>query len=212
MRVLVAGATGGTGRAATLLALTAGHRVTGVARRPERLGLDHPRLELVASDARDAAAMSAAVRGQDAVVSALGIGMRRHATDVYSAGTRAIVAAMVRHGVPRLIVQSSSALDPDPVAPNRSYRALMAVLHRVLAAPYADMRAMEEVVTSSSLAWTLVRAARLTDGALTGRVRVAAGTGLPDAWSISRADCARWMIDHLGAHPEMHGAVVSLAR
>ncbi|MEI2774870.1 MAG: NAD(P)H-binding protein [Tetrasphaera sp.] len=211
MRVLIAGASGGTGRAATLLALSAGHTVTAVARRPERLGLQQPRLALVAADARDPGTMSAVVRGHDAVVSTLGIGMRRHPTDVYSAGTRAIVAAMVEQGVSRLIVQSSSALDPRPVAPSHAYRALMALLHRVLAAPYADMRAMEDIVTSSPLAWTLVRAARLTDGGLTGQVRVGTDRGLPDAWSISRADCARWMVDHLDAAPETHRAVISLA-
>lgn len=210
MRLLVAGATGGTGRAATLLALSAGHDVTALARRPERLDVHHPRLRVVAADARDRDAVEHAVRGQDAVVSTLGIGMRRHPTDLYSVGTGAIVAAMQRHGVPRLVVQSSSALDPDPVAPTRAYRALMALLHRVLAAPYADMRVMEGIVTSSPLAWTLVRAARLTDGALTGRVRVGSDAGLPDAWSISRSDCARWMVDHL-AVAQTHRTVISLA-
>jgi uncharacterized protein YbjT (DUF2867 family) len=53
---------------------------------------------------------------------------------------------------------------------------------------------MEATIRSSGLDWTLVRAARLTDGRLTGRYRTAHGCKLPRAWSISRADVADCML------------------
>ncbi len=196
MRILVAGCTGGTGRAVTMLGLAAGHQVTALARRPERIDYAHPRLRLVAGDVRDPLLVAGAVRGQDAVVSTLGIGLRRHPTNVYSLGTQNLVKAMRREQVDRLVVQSSTALGNRP-GEGRVFRGAMAVLHRVLAAPYADMRVMETVVRSSGLDWTLVRAARLTSGPLTGTVRASVGGQLRAPWSLSRTDCAWWMLDHL---------------
>lgn len=53
MRILVIGATGGSGRAVVETLLTRGHRVTAVARSASSLP-SHPRLETVDGDATDA--------------------------------------------------------------------------------------------------------------------------------------------------------------
>jgi hypothetical protein len=75
-------------------------------------------------------------------------------------------------------------------------RAVAAVLHRILAKPYADMALMEAAVRASDLDWTLVRAARLTNGAVTGRYRTAVDEKLRRCWSISRADVAHYCLTH----------------
>ena len=73
MKLLVLGATGGTGRALVEQALAQGHVVTAFARDPSKVRTTHPNLHVVKGDILDPASVEAAVRGQDAVLSALGV-------------------------------------------------------------------------------------------------------------------------------------------
>ena len=70
-KILVLGATGGTGRLIVSQALERGHEVTALVRSPEKASkLNGARL--VVGDVRDEKALREALKGQDAVVSALG--------------------------------------------------------------------------------------------------------------------------------------------
>jgi len=71
-RVLIVGATGGTGRQLVEQALERGHTVTALTRDPSALRVEHPRLTVVRGDVLDYVSVEVAVRGQDAVLSALG--------------------------------------------------------------------------------------------------------------------------------------------
>ncbi|MEJ2018804.1 MAG: NAD(P)H-binding protein, partial [Maritimibacter sp.] len=106
MKVIVIGATGSIGRLTVKNLLAEGHSVTAFARRPDRVGIEHSELTLRAGDARDAAAVTAAIRGQDAVVITLGAGASRR-NKIRSEGTLAVIRAMQETGVRRLIVQST---------------------------------------------------------------------------------------------------------
>jgi putative NADH-flavin reductase len=193
MRVAVFGATGGTGRSAIRQALDAGDKVTALARRPDALAEFGDEITVVGGDVLDLGTVAQAVDGAEVVISALGIGMHRHATTVYSQGTANIVAAMRDAGAARLLVVSTSSLElPHRVAE----RAVAKVLHRILAKPYADMALMEDAIRTSGLDWTLVRAARLTNGSVTGRYRTAVDAKLRGCWSISRADVAHYCLTH----------------
>lgn len=193
MRVAVFGATGGTGRSAIRQAIDAGDKVTALARQPEALAEFRDDITVVGGDVLDLGAVAQAVDGAEAVISALGIGMHRHATTVYSQGTANIIAAMRDSRVGRLLVVSTSSLE----LPGRlTERAVAALLHRILAKPYADMALMENSVRTSDLDWTLVRAARLTNGPVTGRYRTAVDEKLRGCWSVSRADVAHYCLTH----------------
>lgn len=193
MRVAVFGATGGTGRSAIRQALDAGDKVTALARDPGALAEFGDEITVVGGDVLDQAAVTRTVDGAEVVLSALGIGMRRHATTVYSQGTANIITAMREHRVARLMVVSTSSLEP----PGRGTERVVArLLHRILAKPYADMALMESAVRAADLDWTLVRAARLTNGPVTGRYRTAVDAKLRGCWSISRADVAHFCLTH----------------
>jgi uncharacterized protein YbjT (DUF2867 family) len=71
MKVLVIGATGPTGRQIVKQALERGHQVTAAVRRLEGINLP-PEVRLVKADVMDAASMTTAAEGQDAVLSSLG--------------------------------------------------------------------------------------------------------------------------------------------
>ncbi|GAA1991561.1 NAD(P)-dependent oxidoreductase [Kitasatospora viridis] len=211
MKVVVLGATGGTGRAAVHRALNNGHQVVAVVRRPAALATDHPRLRVVGGDVLDPAALLEPVAGADAVVSALGIGYSRAATTVYSAGTANVIAAMRAGGVRRLAVVSTTSMAPPPWSAPVQSLLVRGLLHPMLRRPYADMRLMEQHVRDSGLDWTLIRAARLTDGrAAERRPRTAVDGRLPGAWSVSRGDLAAYLLDSID-NPAVVGRTVEIA-
>src|SRR5438128_1785585 len=74
-RLLVLGATGGTGRHIVRQALNEGHHVTAVSRHPGKLGIQHQRLKAVPADlGDDPSSAMRVVPGHDAVICALGRG------------------------------------------------------------------------------------------------------------------------------------------
>lgn len=171
MKVLVVGATGGTGRAAVEALAAGGHEVTALARRAGAALGGMPGVRPVDGDATRTADVDAAVRGQDAVVVALGIaeapvrvrlrGPAGTPLDVRSRGTATVVAAMREHGVRRLVVQSSYGVGETRDRLPRSSRLVFALL---LKPQIADHEVQEEVVRRSGLDWTLVQPVYLTDG------------------------------------------------
>ena len=99
MKILVLGATGGTGQLIVRDAAQSGHSVVALVRAKARADL--PGAELIEGDARDEATLVRALDGCDAVVSALGTGMGFRQVDLLTVATRALVAAMTRTGVRR---------------------------------------------------------------------------------------------------------------
>jgi putative NADH-flavin reductase len=75
MNILILGSTGGTGRALVEQALELGHVVTAFARDPSKMRITHKNLRVVRGDVLDYDSVEAALRGQDAVLSALGSGV-----------------------------------------------------------------------------------------------------------------------------------------
>jgi putative NADH-flavin reductase len=210
VHLTIFGSTGGTGQRLIAQALAAGHQVTAVARRPEAVTVRHDRLSVVRADVLEPGSLPPAVAAADAVVSALGIGYRRHATVVYSAGTANILAAMAGAGVRRVVCVSTSGLVIPAGGPLLHRLLLRHVLHRLLCKPYEDMSRMEGLVRRSAADWTIVRAARLTNGSPTGRFRTATGAALPGAWSISRSDLASYLLDRV-TDPSCHRSTLEIA-
>ncbi|ONI87889.1 hypothetical protein ALI144C_08105 [Actinosynnema sp. ALI-1.44] len=197
MKLAVFGATGGTGVEILRQALGAGHEVVALARDPGAVPIRDDRLTVRRGDVNDRDSVVSVVDGTAAVLSALGIGYRRHATTVYSAGTGNVMSAMRDAGVSRLLAVSTSSVHLPPRSRVAEYAVARFVLHPLLKRPYADMRLMEEQVRASDLDWTLVGAARLTNGRCTGRYRVARDSKLRGCWSVSRADVAHYMLTRL---------------
>ncbi len=101
MKVLVLGATGGTGRLIVREAVAKGYEVVALVRsKANAAGLTGA--ELVEGDGRDEAALTRAIAGCDAVVSSLGTGISpsREVT-LLSTATRALINVMTRQKVSR---------------------------------------------------------------------------------------------------------------
>ena len=197
MRVLVIGASSGTGREATTALLSRGHRVTAFARSADRLpevaGLTRHK-----GDALIPADLDAAMPGHDAVVVALGIhespllvrlGFGKTPIDVRSVGTTNTIAAMKRHGVRRLVVQTTYGIGDSK---GRLPLAWALIFWLLLKPQIADSEKQEAIVRASDLDWTLVQPVGLTD-VDKGTPVLASPLGETRGMEISRAQVARFL-------------------
>jgi uncharacterized protein YbjT (DUF2867 family) len=170
MKILVIGATGGSGRAVTAALLSRGHTVTALARRATRALDDAPRLVPVDGDATDAAFLDRLLPGHDAVVITLGIseptlrvrlrGPQNTVSDIRSRGTRAALAAARRHGIARVVVQSSYGVGPTRSRLGAFEKAFFALMIRP---QIADTEVQERDVRASDADWTIVQPVFLSD-------------------------------------------------
>jgi hypothetical protein len=71
----------------------------------------------------------------------------------------------------------------------------------------ADLRRLEVSVRQSTLDWTLVRAARLTDGPARGSCRSGPGYTLDGGGTIARGDVAAFLLDELERDVNVQHAV-----
>lgn len=203
MKVLVVGAAGRTGQAVVTEATAAGHEVTAFVHDAD--GYTAPAgVRVVAGDSTDRSVVDAAVRGQDAVLDAVGGKAPYKATTLESDTADAIVAAMRRHGVRRLVVTSMLG-EGESKANAPAYERLLVATY--LRGADKDKRAMEAAVESSDLDWVILRPAILTDAAATGRVRVFDPESGDKAHTITRADLATFMVAQLGDDAHLRRAV-----
>jgi putative NADH-flavin reductase len=208
-RVVIFGANGRTGRLIVEEALRAGHDVTAAVRTPEKfppvtVGTSNGQgtLAVVRADVRDPTSVQAAIAGHDAVISAIGPPGRR-ALGLYSEGARALVTAMKRTGVNRVLAISSAGVRHDDPHLALWYRCVARTLLKEL---YDDMRLMESIVRESPLDWTFVRSSHLQDKEPTGRYRVQDGETPRGGWKVTRTDLARFIIRELDEHRWSHAA------
>ena len=186
MKLIVFGATGKIGQHVWQNALDRGHDVTAFARSPHKIERAAG-LRVAQGDVRDATSVADAVDGHDAVIVALGSNGLRDRTTL-AAGTRNVVDGMNGHAVERVVVLSAAGVGESwgqvPLLARVLFRTLLRNIH-------ADHAAQEALVRTSSVDWTIVRAAILHDGPASKNV-TATNTG--KMGRIARADLAAFLV------------------
>ncbi len=193
MKLIIFGATGTIGRHLVDQALSQSHQVTVFARKPFALKLEHQNLTRQAGDVLDRSAVAEAVRGHDAALIALGSGRKGR---VRSVGTKHVIEGMERHGVRRLVCQTTLGVGDSRALLNFFWKRIMFGL--LLRDVYADHEAQEALVSQSDLDWIIVRPGAFTDGPATGAYKY----GFPPTektlkLKISRADVADFLLRQL---------------
>jgi putative NADH-flavin reductase len=199
MKVVVFGASGGTGQHLVQQALAAGHTVTAFARRPESiLAAPAPGLTVVRGDIHDGAAVSAVIAGQDAVLSALGARTLGR-SDVLEVGITNILAGMANNRVNRIIVLGAAGASEDAIRYQGAVARLFLKLamSTLLREPFRSQREQERLLAASPAQYTIVRPPRLLDRPAIGRYRVQADGLPPSGTTIPRADVADFMTRQL---------------
>jgi len=192
-RLLVIGATGGTGLQLVEQALAQGHEVTAFVRNPARLSLRHEKLRVVQGDVLQPASLTPAMQGQDAVLCALGHKRFLGPSRILSQGTANILNAMQNANVPRFICESSLALGNSA---GRGGLVATFFLYPLILPFYVwDKLWQEKLIEESDVDWVIVRPAALTNGPARGQYRQGPNVG---SWllpvRIARADVAAFML------------------
>ena len=195
-RVLVIGATGGTGRELVQQALAQGHQVTAFVRNPEKLQIEHANLSIAKGDVLDYATVEAAMRGQDAVLSALGHTRFLGPTRIQSDGMRNILRAMSACDVPRLICETAIGLGNS--AGRMGLPGTLFMLPLILPFYFWDKLRQEELIMASDRDWVIARPGILLNGPARGDYRHGPDVG-GYLWpvAIRRADVADFMLKQL---------------
>jgi len=191
LKVIVLGATGGTGLELVKQAVQRGHFVTAFVRSPERLKDFQDRITVRQGDLLNSVSLEQAIQGQDAIVSGFGprVPVAKADANLLERFARSLTRAMPAAGVRRAVVESVAFLFKDSVFP-AAYLLGRLLFPRTV----ADAAAMERIFADTDLDWTMVRPPELTDRPYTGKYRVREEHLPRFGLKISRADVADLMI------------------
>jgi len=193
MRLFILGGNGKTGSELVDLALKQAHQVTVFARSPEKITIVDRGLHIIKGSPDDVEGLSRAMKGQDAVFSALGpkppeiftaLKKRSWTMEKYAANT---LLAMEKAKVEKLVLFFSAGLFPGQ---NLFVKFLSALAHNHM----KDLKGMEKVVTESPLNWTIARPAYLAKG-LDEQYRAQVGALPPRPMKMTFRALAKFMLD-----------------
>lgn len=202
MKLLIIGAAGKTGMDVLDQARTRGIEVTALVHHyapfPEGV-------RTIEGDAADPEVLDRALAGQDAVIDTIGNQVPYKESTLETNTAHAILAAMERNGVRRLLVVS--ALGVGDSRANTSFVYDHILMPTFLRGVVPDKAGMEREVSASPLDWTIVRPALLTDDEPVGITKLYDPADGDVAHKIARAELARFLLDELSAGLHIRKAV-----
>lgn len=195
MKIIVFGASGGTGKEIVKQALAAGNNVTAFVRNPAKIDIIHSGLNIYQGDAQNAGEVEKAISGHEAVISALGP-TRPPVPGMMANAAQNIIAAMNKQKISRLVSTTGAGVR-DPQDQPKLMDILMRGMLTLLAGEVLrDSSANVSIIQKSDLKWTIVRFPRLIDGPHTGIYRVGY-VGKNSGSLLSRADGADFVLKEL---------------
>ena len=196
-KILILGATGPTGRHIVGQAVSRGYDVTVLVRSPEK-ATDLKGAKLVIGDARDEKALRQAIKGRDAVISALGTPASpfREVT-LLSTAARALLKAMKAEQVLRLI--AITVIGAGDSAGHGGFLFDNVIFPLILRNVYADKNRQEAIIKGSDVDWTIVRPSILNNKPGGNTIRALTDLRNFHGGSISRADVATFILDHVNS-------------
>lgn len=195
MKLLVIGASRGIGAELAGLAAAEGHFVTALARNHGKTKPVAAGTRVEKGDIRDRDAVSRAVSGQDAVCITIGIGPSFRPVTVFSEGTEAVIDAMKRQSVTKLVCVTGIGAGDSRGHGGFLYDRIVFPL--LLKKIYEDKDRQESAVRESGLDWVIVRPGFLTNGTVTGKYRVLTDMKGVKCGDISRGDVAHFILGEM---------------
>lgn len=163
MVIAIFGASGRVGRLVVTEALARGHSVRAFVHHTDNLP-DHPKLVTIQGDIHNRQAVTEAVHGSQAVVSALG-SWHTPSKDIVATAMRSIIPAMEAGGIDRIISLTGTAAydisDKPTLLRGCSHLLTRLIANRIL----ADGEEHIKLLRASQLDWTVLRAPAMTNKA-----------------------------------------------
>ena len=206
MKILIIGATGGTGKELVKQALERNFDVTAFVRNPDKLKIKNDRLKVLQGNVLNPESLYSAVTGQDAVLCALGHKRWFYPNNILSQGTKNIIEAVEKNNVRRFICVTALGIG-NSFGTLGLYYTLFTIPF-ILPFYFWDKGRQEKIIRSSSLDWTIVRPGMLTNGTKKGKYKHGEKVG-NFLWSvkISRADTADFMLNQITDNSYLRKAV-----
>jgi uncharacterized protein YbjT (DUF2867 family) len=216
MRVVIFGASGGTGRELVSQAIARGWNVKAQVRRMDASVVWDPRVDLQIGDPQDPIFVQQLLAGVDAVIIALGISRKTRSpfsplvspANLTSKSVATILAAMKEHGVSRIVyVSAFGAADSWQKIPGwgRLFIRLSNVRYSI-----SDHTRSENLLAASAVLWTVLRPMMLEEVGRDGSARrMQPGDSL--LAKVSKAALAKFALDAVH-DPKTHCAAVPVTR
>jgi len=205
MKLLIIGATGGTGQELVKQALEHGHIVTVLVRTPGKIKIVHDSLCVVKGDVLNYESVAKAVVGQEAVLSALGHKKFFVRTSILSRGTENIMRAMNEQKVMRFICITSLGINDSRFKLGLYYT--LFVIPFIVFFYFRDKAKQERLIRESNLMWTIVRPGQMTNGKKRGTYKHGSNVGsYIFTRMISRADVANFILTELSENRYLYKA------
>ncbi|MGA7839095.1 MAG: SDR family oxidoreductase [Ignavibacteriaceae bacterium] len=196
MKILIIGATGGTGKELVKQALGKNYAVTALVRNPKNLNIKDNNLNILKGDILDPAIVNKAVNDQDCVISALGHKKWFRPTNILSEGTKNIITSMNKYNVSRFICETSLSVSSSFGKMGLYYTFFTIPI--ILQFYFWDKYRQEKIIKESSVDWTIVQPGALNNRKPKGKWKEGDKVG-NYLWTvgISRADVADFMLSQI---------------
>jgi len=214
-KITVIGATARSGRVIIRQALAAGYVVTGLARSPQKLDIQHPNLTMIKGDVRDVDSLRAALSGNEVVICMVGKSAPSDPTqpigkvDLYTVMGKNLIEAMRSRGNTRLIMASSTGVEHrvDPAA-NAPEGDSMSDMWRFNARYlYGDMADMEKQIETSGLDYVLLRPGFMVEEPARHDLRFTVYGITPKQRTITYEDFAAFTLEQVRSDEYLNKAV-----
>ncbi len=192
-KIAVIGGAGKSGRYLVNELLNQGFNIRLLLRHPEKLQLQNPLIEPVKGDARDYKAIKDLLDGCDAVLSTLG--QPKGEPSIFSAATNNVLRAMGELNINRYIL--TTGLNVDTPTDKKGPKTKFATDWMKTNYPETtfDKQTEYEVLTGSTINWTLIRLPLIELSEKQGKVLCSLEDCLGE--KIRAADLARFLIEQL---------------
>jgi putative NADH-flavin reductase len=201
MNITIIGASAGIGLETVKRGLNRNHSITTLSR--SEIGIEGKEsLNMILGDATNKADVLNSIQNADALIITLGTGKNMKSTTLFSVFAKLIVEIHRENkiDIPFIFVTGFGAGESKNYVP----WLVKMFLNYFLKDVYTDKTKMEEIITNSTLNWTVVRPGRLLDKGLTEKYRIENKLfkGI-NIGGINRADVADFLIKQAEKQTEL---------
>lgn len=193
--IAVIGGTGKSGKYLVKELIKQGFQLKILLRNPDNFQINSPLVEVVQGNVTNYSSVLALVKGCQAVISTLGLGIPTSEPTIFSQATTNVIQAMNEYNILRYIV--TTGINVDTPYDKKSSKTAFATdwMRKSYPISTANKQAEFDILSNSNVDWTLVRLPLIEQTDDSGQISVNLEDCLGD--KISATDLAHFLIEQL---------------